>query len=160
MLGCQIAPQYHHGYDSSSSSESDIGEHVLTTTDSARVQQQAAPFERETNHAINSALVRPTVLQRDRTKSSRRIRSEACWILPLVHGWCQTTRHQTLAPHQPDPRRRHHDFLVSLLGCFVPSEGECYKPERLGCRLRRSTALYRNHTFRRSIRYSGHSQHR
>ncbi|RYN40973.1 hypothetical protein AA0112_g2455 [Alternaria arborescens] len=73
MLGCQIAPQYHHGYDSGSSSESDIGEHVLTTTDSARVQQQAAPFERETNHGINSALVRPMVLQRDRTKSSRRI---------------------------------------------------------------------------------------
>ncbi|KAL1793019.1 hypothetical protein ACET3X_008001 [Alternaria dauci] len=77
MLGCQIAPQYHHRYDSSSSSSLDTEGQVLATTDSARAQQQQTNlFEPETNHVIDSTSTRPTVLQRDRTKSSRRIELE------------------------------------------------------------------------------------
>jgi hypothetical protein len=76
MLGCQIAPQYDHEYESSSTSEPDTGEQVLAATDSAHAQQQATVFDSEMNHPINSAPIRPTVLQRGRTKSSRRIEFE------------------------------------------------------------------------------------
>ncbi|CAG5184061.1 uncharacterized protein ALTATR162_LOCUS10890 [Alternaria atra] len=76
MLGCQIAPQYHHEYDSSSSGDSDTGERALAATDSACAQQEATIFQSETNNGINSVSSRPTTLQRGRTKSSRRIELE------------------------------------------------------------------------------------
>jgi hypothetical protein len=75
-LGCQIAPQYDHDYDSSSTSESETGVQDLAATDSASSQQQTNDIETKTTRGINHVPTRPETLRRGRTKSSRRIELE------------------------------------------------------------------------------------
>lgn len=76
-LGCQIAPNYAHEqwpYNSSSESDSDTEEEVVSALESGETQDALDIEKAETQRDIGPAMLpsRPGTLQRGRTKSSRR----------------------------------------------------------------------------------------